>query len=246
MSAKREERKNLKIPCKCGGFFYSLHIRLRRDDLLFEVGSEDLDADMFSSGEEESCTYSGIQEDIFFLFCEFEYILKNIDRGRRLLQEELDRGVGHDGFSVLIGHEVFDILCDRRDTESVLSSALHESEEELRRVFILHDIPRFIHDEHSFFLTGTSDIPHIAKEDIHSDRAEDVIEISHREDDETIFQIHIRMLREDSSKYSRDVFIESLDESASSVHGLEDGEEIFHERDFFPFCRVIFHSDPLQ
>ena len=55
-----EERKNLKIPCKCGVFFYSLHIRLRRDDLLFEVGSEDLDADMFSSGEEEPCTHSGI------------------------------------------------------------------------------------------------------------------------------------------------------------------------------------------
>lgn len=127
------------------------------------------------------------------MFREFEYILEDIDRGRRLLQEELDRGVRHDRFPILVRHEVFDILCDRRDTESVLSSSFHESEEELRTVFVLHDIPRFIHDEHTFFLRGTSDIPHVAKEDIHSDRSEDIIEISYREDDETIFQVHIRM-----------------------------------------------------
>lgn len=148
---------------------------------------------MFSSGEEESCTDSGIQEDIFLLFRELEDILEDIDRGRRLLQEELDRGVGHDRLPVLIGHEVFDILCDRRDTESVLSSSFHETEEELRTVFILHDIPRFIHDEHTFFLRGASDIPHVAKEDIHSNRSEDIIEVSYREDDESIFQVHIRM-----------------------------------------------------
>ena len=105
---------------------------------------------MFSSGEEESCTDSGIQEDIFLLFRELEDILEDIDRGRRLLQEELDRGVGHDRFPILVRHEVLDILRDSRDTESVLSSALHETEEELRTIFILHDTPRFIHDEHAF------------------------------------------------------------------------------------------------
>lgn len=128
-----------------------LYIRLRRDNFLFEVRGEYLDTDMFSSCKEESCTDSGIEEDIFLLFGELEDILEDVDRCRRLLQEKLDRGVRHDGFSVLIRHEVLDILGDRRDSESVLTSAFHETEEELRTIFILHDIPRFIHDEHAFF-----------------------------------------------------------------------------------------------
>lgn len=51
---------------------------------------------MFATGEEKSSTDRGIQKDIFFLFGEFEYILEDIDRRWRLLQEELDRRVGDD------------------------------------------------------------------------------------------------------------------------------------------------------
>ena len=147
-----------------------LHIRLARDDLLFEVGCEYLDADMLSSCEEESGTDRSIQEDIFLLFCELEYVLQDIDRCRRLLEKELYRRVRHYGFPILVCHEVFYILCDRRDTESILAGSLHEAEEESRRVLILHDIPRFIHDELSPLHTRSRDIPDVVQDDIHSDR----------------------------------------------------------------------------
>ncbi len=41
---------------------------------------------MLSSSKKESCTDGSIEEDIFLLFGELEYILEDIDRGWRLLQ----------------------------------------------------------------------------------------------------------------------------------------------------------------
>jgi hypothetical protein len=64
----------------------SLHIWLRRDNFLLEVRGEYLNTDMLTSCEEESCSDGSIQKDIFFLFCEFEYVLKDIYRGWGLLE----------------------------------------------------------------------------------------------------------------------------------------------------------------
>lgn len=72
-----------------GNQIFLLHLRLRRNNLLLEIGREDLDTDMFSSSEEESRTNGSIEEDIFLLFGELEYILQDIDRCGRLLKKEL-------------------------------------------------------------------------------------------------------------------------------------------------------------
>ena len=61
------------------------------DHLFFEVGCKYLYTDMFATSEEKSSTNGGVQEYVFFLFCKFEYILENIDRCWRLLEEELYR-----------------------------------------------------------------------------------------------------------------------------------------------------------
>jgi hypothetical protein len=49
-------------------------------NFFFEVGCEDLDTDMFATGEEKSSTNRGIKKDIFFLFSKFEYVLEDIYR----------------------------------------------------------------------------------------------------------------------------------------------------------------------
>ena len=46
---------------------------------------------MFRTCKEESLSNSGIQENILFLFGEFEDVLKYVDRGWRLLEKKLDR-----------------------------------------------------------------------------------------------------------------------------------------------------------
>lgn len=177
---------------------------------------------MFPSGKEEARTYGGIEEDVFLLFGEFEGVLEDIDRGRRLLQEKLDRRVRDDSFPILIRHKIFHILSDRGDSESILTSSFHESEEELRTVFILHDVPGFIDDEHSLLLAGSDRIPYEIEEDIHRDRSKDIIEISHREDDESFLEVDIGRTREYSSENSEDILFESIYEPLRSIHRLED------------------------
>jgi hypothetical protein len=82
-------------------------------------------------------------------------------------------------------------LCDCRDSEAILTSTFHKTEEELGTIFVLHDVPCLIYNEHALTFTRASNVPDIVEEDIHGDRAEDIIEISNREDDESILEIDI-------------------------------------------------------
>lgn len=195
---------------------------------------------MLSSSKEKSCSNSGIQENILLLFSEFKYILQNVDRRRRLFQKKLDWRVRHDRLSILICHEVFDILSDRRDTKTVLTSSLYKTKKKLGWVLILHNIPSFIDNKHTFFFTRTSDIPHIVQEDIHSNRTKDIIKISNRENHQSFFQIDIRWARKNSSKNSIYILIETFTESLSSIHCLENRYKVTHKWDFFSFCIIIF------
>ncbi len=176
---------------------------------------------MFATGEEKSSTNRGIQKDIFFLFSKFEYILEHVDRRWRLFQKELDRRVSDDRLPVGGSHEVLDILCDRRHSQPILTCSLHETEEELRTIFVLHDIPGFVDNEHTLALTGSGNIPHVVEEDIHRDRTEYLIEITYREHHESSLEIDIGWLRERSCKYSKDVFFYTFSESLRTIHRLE-------------------------
>ena len=216
------------------------------DDLFFEVRCQYLDTDMFTSCEEESRTDRGIEEDVFFLFCQLEDILQDVNRCGRLLEEELYRRVRDDGLTIRRTHEVLHILRNRRHTESVFAGALHETKEELRAIFVLHDIPRLIDDEIATLLARTRDIPHIVQEDIHRDRTQYLIEIAHREDDESFLQVDVGCMGEHSGKYSEYIFFQAIDDTARALHGLEYRVEVFEERDLLSLDRIVVHRDALQ
>lgn len=177
---------------------------------------------MLSTSKEKSRSNRSIQENIFLLLGELEDSLKDIDRGRRLLQEELDRRVRHDRFPILTRHEILDILSDRRNPESIFSSSLHESEKKLRTILILHNIPGLIHDEYSSLFTRSDRVPDKIQQHKHRNRTKNLIQISNREDDESFLEIDIGRMREYSCEDSIDIFIESIDEPTSSIHRLED------------------------
>jgi len=201
---------------------------------------------VLGSSEEETLSDGGIEEDIFFLFGEFEDILEDVDGGGRLLEEELDRGVGDDGFTMRTIHEVLDILGDGCDPETVFTSPFDESEEEFGTVLVLHDIPGFIDDEDAFAEGTACDIPDVPEEHVHGNRAENIVEVSNREDDKSFGEIDIGRMGEDSGEDTGDVFFEAFAESFGSVHGFENRVEIAHNRDFFTGDIIIREGNPLE
>lgn len=176
---------------------------------------------MLGSGKEETLSDGGVEEDIFFLFSEFEDILEDIDGGGRLLQEELDGRVRHNSFSLRTLHKVLDILCDGCYSETVLTSTLDETEEELRTIFVLHDIPCFIHNKDTFAKGTSCDIPYVSEEHVHGNRTENLIEITNREDYKSFSEIDISYFGEYSRENPCYIFFKPFTDSFCSIHSLK-------------------------
>lgn len=201
---------------------------------------------MFCAREEKALSDRGIEEDVFLLIREFEDVLHRIDRGRGLLHEELEGRVRDDRFPMFVVDEVFDVLSDRRDPEMVFSGTLHEAVEEFPAVFVLHDIPRFIDDEHTFPVGGSHDIPYIGEDDVHGDRAELFIKISYRVDLKPFSERDVGRLGEKSTKDTADVFLQTLTDTLSAFHRFDDREEVGHDRYFFAGDIVILERDAFE
>lgn len=147
---------------------------------------------MLCASKKESLTNSRIQKNIFFLIREFKGILEYIDRRWGLFEEKLDRSIRYNRFSIIRTHKILNILCNSRDTKSILTSSFYKTKEKFCTCFILHDIPSLINDEKTFFETRTSEIPHISKHDIHSSRAQELIKITYREHLKTTSKLYVR------------------------------------------------------
>lgn len=208
------------------------------NNLFLEVTCENLDPDMFGPSEEEPLSDGGIEEDIFFLFREFEDILQYIDRCGRLLEKKLYGGIRHNRFPLRTSHKIFDILCDGCNPKTVFSSSFYKTEKELCTVFVLHDIPCFIYNKYTFSKRASCNIPYISEQHIHSNRTEDIIQITDRKYYESFRQINIGRFRKYSGKYSCNIFFESFADSFCTIHRLEYGIEFLHNRNFFS-CYII-------
>ena len=74
--------------------------RIRGNDLIFGITRDDLYRDVLKPSEEESLAHAGFKQEIFLFIGEIESLLKHVDRRRRLLQQQLKRGVREDGSAV--------------------------------------------------------------------------------------------------------------------------------------------------
>ena len=111
-----------------------------------------------------------------------------------MLEEKLHRGVCDDGTSHLGAHEVLNVLSNCSETKVVLTSALSKAEEEVCGIFVLHELPGLINDEHALALVGAGDIPNVVQDDIHSDWAKFVFEVANVKYDHVIVDIDIALL----------------------------------------------------
>ena len=131
-----------------------------------------MDVDVILAGEEEAIADWEVGEALFFFVGEFEDVGEDVDGGGRLFEEKLHGGVGDDGAAHFSAHEVFDVLSDGGEAEVVFACALSEREEEVCRIFMVHELPSLIDDEDATFLVGADDIPDVRKHNIHRNRAE--------------------------------------------------------------------------
>ena len=201
---------------------------------------------MLCTSKEESLTNSCIQKNIFFLIREFEGILEHIYRRWGLFEEKLDRSIRYNRFSIIRTHKILNILCNSRDTKSILTSSFDKTKEKFCTRLILHDIPSFINDQKAFFFFFPREIPHISKHDIHSSRTQKFIKITYREYLKTTSEFHIRWRRKYTTKYSIYIFIKSLCESFSAIHRLKHGIKILHQWYLFSFDTIIRESDSFE
>ena len=78
---------------------------------------------MLEANKEETFADIRLKQQEFLLIGEVEGGLELVDRGRRLLQEDLDRRVGDDRQTVRRLQEVVNVLRDGGETEVVFSTA---------------------------------------------------------------------------------------------------------------------------
>ena len=104
---------------------------------------------MALAGEENARADLGAQQEILFRIRKVESFCHDIDRCRRLLQEELYRRIRDDGTAVRRPQKILDVLGDRGDAEIIFPGPLHEAEEEGRRIVVFHHDPGFIDKEES-------------------------------------------------------------------------------------------------
>src|SRR3989344_361912 len=89
--------------------------RVGGDDLVFCIGSNDLDGNMFEACEKEPLPHSGLKKQIFFLVGQVEGFLEHVDGRRGLFQKELYGRVRKDGAAIGRAEEILNVLRNRRD-----------------------------------------------------------------------------------------------------------------------------------
>ena len=127
-----------------------------------------------------------------------------------MLEQELHRSVGDDGSAHTTSHEIFNVLCDSGDAEVVFTGALGKREEEVRGVFVFHELPGFVDDEDTLTLVGFGLVPDVVQYYIHGDGTELVLEVTKIEYYERVVNVYVALLAKDAGECSSRVFAQAL------------------------------------
>src|SRR3990167_9922422 len=92
---------------------------------------------MLKAREKDAFSHVGFQKQVLFLIGEFKCLLYTVNGGRRLFEQELDRGVGNHGDAIRGVQEVPDVLCNCGKSEEIFSATFGDAEEKGRRVFCI-------------------------------------------------------------------------------------------------------------
>jgi len=160
--------------------------RVGGDDLVFTIGGDHFDSRVLGSGEENPLSHIALEQEEFLMIREIKRFRHQIDRGRRLAQEELHRRVGDDRLAVARRGEISDILGNGRQPRIVFAAALGDPEEKSRSVLVLHHHPGLIHHDDALFHLGADLVPDELQDDIHRDRPELIFQVADIEDHQLI------------------------------------------------------------
>src|SRR3989344_1830971 len=136
------------------GFFLPQRKNLRRvggDYLVLGVAGDDFDGDMLEACKKYPLPHVGLQQQKLFFVGEVEGFLQAVNRRRRLLEQNLYRGVGNHRQAVRRFEEVVNILRNSREPQVIFASALCHRVEERRRVVGFHHPPRLVDDQQALF-----------------------------------------------------------------------------------------------
>ena len=122
----------------------------------------------------------------------------------------MHRGVGDDCPPHARTHEVFNVLGDGGDAEVVFTGAFGQAEQEVGRVFVLHQLPGFIDDQHALFLVGLGLVPDVIQHDIHGYWPQFVLQVADIEDDHRVVDVDVALLAEDAGERTAGVFAQAL------------------------------------
>ena len=134
----------------------------------------------------------------------------------------MHRRVINDGAAHFAAHKVLDVLSNGSKTKIIFTGTLGERKEEISGIFVLHELPGLIDNKKAALLLGADDIPNVGEDDIHSNRAELILEVANIKDDHAIINIDIRLLREDASKSTGSVFTEALREGGAGAAHVDE------------------------
>lgn len=163
-----------------------------------------------------------------------------------MLQKKLNRGIRDDRLSLVGIDEILDILRDGRHAEIVLPGPFDQSLHEEGTILVPHDVPSLVDDEESLLIGAPDGIPDIIQYDVHRHRTQGLIEVADREYHQSLLEIDIRPVREDSGEDSSDVGLEPFCDPFRAVHGLQHGEKLLHDGYFLSLYIIILEGNSLQ
>src|SRR3989344_8840610 len=102
---------------------------IRGDDLIFGVGCDDFKRRVFESGKKDAFSAVRLQEQKLLFFGKVKRLHDDGDGRGRLLEKQLERGVGYDRLAIRRIQKVADVLRDRSKAEIVFARALGNTEE---------------------------------------------------------------------------------------------------------------------
>lgn len=179
--------------------------------------------DVAGAGKEEALADWEVGEAFLFFFGEFEDVGKDVHGGAGLFEQELHGRVSDDGAAHFAAHEILNVLGDGGETKVVFAGALGETEEEVGRIVVFHELPGLVNDKKAAFLLGADNVPDVGKDNIHGDGAEFILKVADVKDDHGIVDVDVGLLGEDASEGAGGVFAEALSELGTGAAHMEQG-----------------------
>src|SRR3989344_530198 len=207
-------------------------LRVGGDNLILEVRRDDLDSYMPLTGEEQAAAdLRGKQEELFGLG-QVEGLDHDVNGRRRLLQEQLQGGVGDDRPAERRPQEVLHVLGDGGHPQIVFAGAFHQTEQEGGRVLVLHHDPGLVHDQDAFLELGADEVPDEVQDHIHGHRAQFLFQVADGEDYQAVRDIYVRRLIYEAGEAALRVFVQTLRHAAAAFQVPQDRLQVGKQRRF--------------